>query len=138
MTKLENGPATWTVQVFFDGDCPLCAKEIAMIRWLDRGNRVWMVDISKPDFHAEDWGMTQPSLMAEIHGSLRGGKRIKGVEVFRRIYAAVGFSPLVWLTRIPGISHSLDWGYRHFAKNRLKWTGRCTDHCEVPKTNSKT
>lgn len=132
-TKQKDEPASWTVRVFFDGDCPLCAKEIAMVRWLDRKNRIWLTDISAPDFKAEDVGMTQDELMAEIHGRLPGDKRIKGVEVFRRIYGAVGLSPLVWITRIPGISHGLDWGYRVFAKNRLKWTGRCTDHCEIPK-----
>lgn len=134
MVNRQSGPEGWTVQVFFDGECPLCAKEIAMIRWLDRRDRIWLVDIASTDFQASDWGMTQQALMDEIHGRLPGGEPIKGVEVFRRIYAAVGLKPLVWISRIPGISHGLDWGYKLFAKNRLKWTGRCNDHCKIPRT----
>ena len=45
---------------------------------------------------------------------------------------------LVALTRVPGISQVLDVGYNLFAKNRLKWTGRCVDgHCEIPHTPAK-
>jgi predicted DCC family thiol-disulfide oxidoreductase YuxK len=72
-------------------------------------------------------------LMASIHGRLPDGKIVKGVEVFRRLYAAVGFAPLVVLTRLPGISHLLDLAYRWFAKNRLRLTGRCNDRaCSTP------
>lgn len=54
------------------------------------------------------------------------------VEVFRQLYAAVGFGLLVWPTRLPGITHAMDFGYHIFAKNRLRLTGRCTtETCEV-------
>ncbi|HEY5283126.1 MAG TPA: DCC1-like thiol-disulfide oxidoreductase family protein [Polyangia bacterium] len=53
--------------------------------------------------------------------------------MFRRLYAAVGFAPLVVLTRLPGISHLLDLAYRWFAKNRMRLTGRCSDRgCAAP------
>jgi predicted DCC family thiol-disulfide oxidoreductase YuxK len=65
------------------------------------------------------------ALMDRIHGRLPGGEIIEGVEVFRRLYAAVGFEWAVKPTRLPGISGALDLAYRVFAKNRLKWTGRC-------------
>lgn len=117
---------SWRVEVFYDGLCPLCLKEINMLRWMDkkRGN-IRFTDIAAPDFDAEKLGTTFDDLMARIHGRLPSGEWIEGVEVFRQLYSAVGFAPLVWLTRIPGISHAMDWGYRVFAKNRLKWTGRC-------------
>jgi predicted DCC family thiol-disulfide oxidoreductase YuxK len=55
------------------------------------------------------------------------------VEVFRRLYAAVGFAPLVVLTRLPGISHLLDMAYLWFAKNRLRLAGRCSElGCTTP------
>jgi predicted DCC family thiol-disulfide oxidoreductase YuxK len=56
---------------------------------------------------------------------LPDGRILEGVEVFRQLYAAVGFGPLVAVTRLPGISALLDRGYRYFARNRLRWTGRC-------------
>ena len=72
-------------------------------------------------------------LMDQIHGRLPDGSWVIGVEVFRRLYTAIGLSPLVGLTRLPVLSHLLDWGYRRFAKNRLKWTGRCgPESCRLP------
>ena len=72
-------------------------------------------------------GVPWPALMARIHGRLPDGRIVVGVEVFRRLYAAVGYGPLVALTRLPGLSHLLDLAYELFARNRLRLTGRCAD-----------
>ncbi len=111
----------------------MCIREINMLRRWDRHGRIRLTDISAPEFSAESIGTTQTALMARIHGRLGDGTWIEGVEVFRRLYTAVGFRWLVWPTRLPGISHLMDVGYRLFARNRLKWTGRCTtETCAVP------
>ena len=122
----------WQVEVFYDGACPLCLREIKTLRWMDRKNRIRFADISDPSFRPADYGKTMQEFMDEIQGRLPDGTWIVGVEVFRRLYAAVGLGPAVWLTRLPGVSHGLDLGYRLFAKNRLKLTGRCdAGACEV-------
>ncbi len=124
------------VEVFYDGACPLCMREINMLRRWDRRRRIRFTDIAAPEFTAESVGQKYDDLMARIHGRLPNGEWIEGVEVFRRLYAAVGFGPLVWLTRLPGASHLLNLGYRIFARNRLKWTGRCdANGCSIDKTN---
>jgi predicted DCC family thiol-disulfide oxidoreductase YuxK len=123
----------YRVEVFFDGDCPLCVREIDMLRKLDRRGRIRFTDIAARGFEPEAYGTTREALMAEIHGRLPDGTWIKGVEVFRQLYAAVGLGPAVAVTRLPGVRSVLDAGYRLFAKNRLKLTGRCTaDGCELP------
>ena len=124
--------SNWQVEVFFDGECPLCLREIKMLRWADRNHRIRFTDIADPAFHPSDYGKTMQEFMEEIRGRLPDGSWIIGVEVFRRLYAAVGLGPLVALTRLPGVSHGLDLGYRVFAKNRLRLTGRCNaGACEV-------
>lgn len=126
-------PERWMVEVFFDGDCPLCRREIQLLQRLDRGRgRIRFTDLAAPDFEPAALGLTHEELMAEIHGRLPDGTIIRGVEVFRRLYAAVGFSWLMAITRWPGISHGLDWGYRWFARRRLRLTGRCTEQCRLP------
>ena len=124
----------WDVQVFHDGDCPLCEREINMLKRLDRKRRIDFVDIAAPEFDAADYGTTHDALMERIHARLPDGSWIEGVEVFRRLYTAVGFGLIVVITRLPLLSHLMDWGYRKFAKDRLKWTGRCTPDgvCAVP------
>lgn len=113
------------VEVFFDGACPLCRKEIAMLRRLDRRGRILFTDIAAPGFDPAAFGKSMPELMAEIHGRDRAGEWLVGVEVVRRLYAAVGFGSLVALTRLPGVRQGLDVAYRLFARRRLRLTGRC-------------
>ena len=119
-----------------DGDCPLCAREVAMLRRLDRGRgRLAFDDIAAPDFDASRYGSTNEQLMARIHGVLPDGTLVEGVEVFRRAYAAVGLGWLVAPTRWPLVRPLADAAYRWFARNRLRLTGRgevCnTDRCPV-------
>jgi len=120
--------STWEVEVFFDGACPLCRREIAFLRWFDRRDRIRFTDIAADDFDPRVVDSTYETLMERIHGRLADGTILEGVEVFRRLYAAAGFGPLVWLSRLPLVSHALDVGYEVFADNRLRWTGRC-DEC---------
>jgi len=131
-TTIESKP----LEVFFDGDCPLCTKEIAFVRRLDKKSRVLFTDIASPGFDAASIGRTQDDLMARIQARTADGTFIDGVEVFRQMYAAVGLSPLVTLTRLPGITQLLDAGYQWFAKNRLRLTGRCDEGTCTPRARA--
>lgn len=123
---MKGNPAmSREVEVFYDGECPLCVREIRLLRRLDRRGRIGFVDIAEPGFDPSPLGVDHATLMAKIYGRLPDGTLVTGVEVFRRLYAAVGFGPLVQLSRLPGVSHALDASYRWFAKNRLRLTGRC-------------
>jgi predicted DCC family thiol-disulfide oxidoreductase YuxK len=122
------------IEVFFDGECPLCMREIRLLRGRDHRQRIRFVDIAAKGFDASSVGVTWEALMDRIHGRLPDGTLVEGVEVFRRLYAAVGFAPLVALTRLPGIAQLLDLAYRAFARNRLRLTGRCASGaCELHK-----
>lgn len=124
----------WQVEVFFDGDCPLCKREINWLRKRDKDKRVKFTDIASAEFDASVLGKTQDELMARIHGRLPNGAWIEGVEVFRQLYSAVGFGWLVAPTRLPLIRSLLDLGYRIFARYRLRLTGRCdTGKCATSK-----
>jgi predicted DCC family thiol-disulfide oxidoreductase YuxK len=124
---------SYDVEVFFDGECPLCVREIGMLKRLDRRRRIRFTDIAALDFDERAGGKTFDELMGRIHARLPDGSYIEGVDVFRRLYAAVGFGPLVALTRLPGVRQAMDAGYDWFAKNRLRITGRCEDGvCRVP------
>lgn len=122
------------VEVFFDGACPLCAREIRLLNRLDRRGRIRFTDIAAPDFDATSLGIPWSLLMDRIHARLPDGRWVEGVEVFRRLYAAVGLGPLVALTRLGPVAWLLELGYASFAKNRLRWTGRCDDVCAVQNT----
>ena len=124
------------ITVLHDGACPLCSREVALLKRLDRGRgRIRFEDIAAPGFDPARYARSHADLMARIHGVLPDGTLVEGVEVFRRAYAAVGLGWLVAPTRWPGLRGLADAGYRWFARNRLPLTGRsetCTpERCAV-------
>jgi predicted DCC family thiol-disulfide oxidoreductase YuxK len=125
-------PTEASLEVFFDGACPFCTREVAVLRRLDRKGRVRFTDLAAQGFDPAVAGVPMADLMDRIHARLPDGGVVAGVEVFRRIYTILGFGPLVAATRLPGLSQLLDVGYRWFAKNRLRLGGRCTEQgCAV-------
>lgn len=123
-------PPTARFELFFDGDCPLCAREVGFLRRLDRGRgRLALVDIAAPDFDATTYPRSHAELMARIHGRLPNGTWVEGVEALRQAYRAVGLGWLLAPTRWPLIRPLADALYRFFARNRLRWTGR--EGCEA-------
>jgi predicted DCC family thiol-disulfide oxidoreductase YuxK len=119
------------ITILYDGECPLCAREVATLRRLDRGRgRIAFDDIAAPGFDAGRYGRRQDALMARIHGALPDGRVVEGVEVFRRAYTAVGLGWALAWTGWPGLRGLADAGYRWFARNRLRLTGRTPHACE--------
>ncbi len=122
------------IEVFFDGDCPLCRREINFLRRRDRQSRIKFTDLQKLNFKSPEVGKTHAELMDKMHGRLPDGTWITGVEVFRRMYDAIGWTSVVAVTRWPMIRPILDWMYVQFAARRMMLSGRtkCSDKtCEV-------
>lgn len=129
--------APWQIKVLYDGDCPLCRREVEMLERRDDGRgRAVFEDISAPGFDARAYGAGYEELMSRIHGVLPDGTLVEGMEVFRRVYAAVGLGWLLAPTGWPLLRPVFDAAYRWFARNRLRLTGRgevCSQHaCEAP------
>ena len=98
-----------------------------MLERLDKRRRIKLTDITAAEFSAQEVGVDFDKLMARIHGRLPDGTIVEGVEVFRHLYAAVGWTWPVAASRLPGIRGLLDVAYTVFAKNRLRFTGRCSE-----------
>ena len=59
-----NMRPTWPLTLYYDGDCPLCAREIHTLRRHASVQRLCLVDISLSDFHPESIGHTRQSSYA--------------------------------------------------------------------------
>jgi len=116
-------------EIFYDGDCPICRREIDFLRRRDRQEKIVFRNLDKIDFEQEKLGKSYSQMMAEIHGRLPDGTWVVGVDVFRHVYRAIGWKSLVAVSRWPVICWILDWGYRVFARYRLALTGRCLEDC---------
>jgi predicted DCC family thiol-disulfide oxidoreductase YuxK len=127
----------WMFRVFYDAECPLCAREIALIRRLDRGRgQVDLVDLSATEFDATEFGLEQKTIEDRIHGQWPDGRIVEGVDVFIALYGAVGLGWLAAPARWPGLRWLLDRAYLWFARNRLRLTGRAPKTCPVPEANA--
>lgn len=119
--------------MLYDGDCPLCAREVAFLRRRDERGALDLVDIAAPGFDPAAYGLDahglgHAELMARIHGVLPDGRVVEGMEVFRRAYAAVGLGWVMAPSGWPVVGRLFDAAYGWFARNRLRLTGRGHEH----------
>ena len=126
----------WQIKLLYDAACPFCRREIHWIKRRDEANILALEDISAPDFDAGRYGLDYESVDGAIHAILPDGSIITGMEVFRRLYATIGLGWLLAPTGWPGLRKLFDWGYRVFARNRVRLGGvagrECSDaSCET-------
>lgn len=128
-----------SVRVLYDGECPICVKEINFLQFLqkNRPEKVDFVDISLQGYDGAQYGgISYEKAMEEMHVIDENDQVHIGVLAFNVMYTAVG---LGWLGRLitwPYVRPLMDKAYTVFAKNRLKWTGR--DECSTGRCEKKT
>ena len=118
----------YEIEVFYDGDCLVCFREVKWLRGRDTDGRIRFTDTAAADFDpgrnagTPNWRRTDC-----IQGRLPSGEVLEGMEVYRHLYRIVGFPELVRLARRPGVMRVLDEDYYLFAKYRPHLTARCQD-----------
>jgi predicted DCC family thiol-disulfide oxidoreductase YuxK len=124
--QLTKSEPSWQIKLLYDGECPLCLREVDFLRRRDRGRgRVAFVDIAQPDYNpAENGGVDFATAMGRIHAVRADGVVIKNVEVFRQVYQVLGLGWVYAATRWPVVGPLVDWIYAIWAERRLAWTGR--------------
>lgn len=80
--------------VFYDGACPLCLREIGLLRRLDRKGRIRFQDVSPPGA-AEFCPIPRQALLARFHVARADGTLVNGAEAFTEAYAQIPY--FVWL-----------------------------------------
>lgn len=118
MTETPAAPADPRMTVFYDGACPLCRREIAFYRRLDRAQRVHWHDVAQaaacPD------GLCQSDLLARFHVRTAAGRMESGARAFAALWQEL---PAPWpmfgrIAQWPGIAWLLEYAYRLFLKVR--------------------
>jgi predicted DCC family thiol-disulfide oxidoreductase YuxK len=120
---------SWRIKMLFDGQCPLCSREVAMLRKRDARGLIAFEDIAQPGFDAGRYGLTMPQLIGSMHAVRRDGSIVQGVDVFAEVYDAVGWKLLARLIRWPVTRPLAKLGYRIFAAIRPKLSRFDPDRC---------
>ena len=114
----------YPLTVYFDGECPICRREIDLMKVLNRRERLQFIDFSNSSYQPTDQRLSQCDLGRVIHARWSDGTIITGVEVFREMWEAIGLGFLARFSRLSGINTLLVRAYAWFAKNRLWLTKR--------------
>lgn len=92
-----------SVTVLYNGDCPICAREIAhYARAAERsGAPLSFEPVAAADLAG--WGLTPEAAVRRLHVRV-GGRVVAGLPAFRAVWSALpGWRWLARLTGLPGI-----------------------------------
>ena len=103
------------VTVWFDGGCPLCRREIALMRRLDRRAAIDFVDVSSGETACP---MDRDALLARFHAS-EDGQMLSGAAAFAAMWRAIPLlRPVGLIARNGLVLAALERAYRLFLKVR--------------------
>ena len=110
------------LQVFYDGACILCSAEMKRYQQADAKNRLRFIDISAPDFDADEYSRPREQLMKALHVRAGDGRFFTGVDAFLALYSALPEHSLYRLIggfiSLPGIKQVAEAGYAFVASHR--------------------
>lgn len=110
--------------MFFDGGCPLCSREVAHYRRLDKKQRIEWIDITKDMTLLNAFGVSSNTAMERLHVLYRDGRLLTGAYAFAAIWSELSYySLLAKFLRLPGLLSVLDNLYSLFA--RWRYQRRC-------------
>ncbi|PAN40649.1 hypothetical protein PAHAL_7G330800 [Panicum hallii] len=122
----DNSSKNWRIKMLYDGDCPLCMREVNMLRERNKSyGAIKFVDISSKDYSPDDnQGLDYETAMGRIHAILSDGTIVTDVEAFRRLYEEVGLGWVYAVTKYEPVATMANAVYGVWAKYRMPITGR--------------
>jgi predicted DCC family thiol-disulfide oxidoreductase YuxK len=107
--------------VFYDGDCPLCRREIAHYRRMDSAGRLsWVDAVNEPETLARH-NLSLVRAMTELHVLDAAGRWQRGVDAFLVIWQQLpAYRWLAKMVAVLGLRSPLGFVYRHFAAWRYR------------------
>ena len=113
-----------SVTVWYDGACPLCQREIALMRRLDRAGAITFIDVAGADAACP---LDRAELLARFHAR-EDGRIVSGAAAFAAMWRAIpALRPLGLAARNPVVLAGLERLYRAFLRVRpglSRWVGR--------------
>jgi predicted DCC family thiol-disulfide oxidoreductase YuxK len=109
-------PVMTDLTVWYDGACPLCRREISIMRRLDRPGAIRFVDLSS--LAAVDCPTDRSALLQRFH-AMEDGRMVSGAEAFAAMWRAIPvLRPLGIAARSPWVLRLLERCYVLFLRVR--------------------
>ena len=104
------------VTVWYDGACPLCIREIALMRRLDKRHAIDFVDVAREDAVCP---VDRTLLLARFHAQERGSPVVSGAAAFAAMWRVIpALRPLGLVARNGVVLALLERAYLYFLKIR--------------------
>ncbi|MBS28878.1 MAG: DUF393 domain-containing protein [Alphaproteobacteria bacterium] len=101
--------------MFFDGACPLCAREIAFYRKHKGASYIAWVDVSRTKVADLPNGLSQQDTLARFHVQTADGNSVDGATAFAHLWSALPRFRLAGkVARIPPLPWILEGLYNLF------------------------
>lgn len=106
---------TPALTIWYDGGCPLCLREIALMRRLDKNARIAFVDLTGQ----AACPMDRTLMLARFHATLPDGTILSGAAAFAAMWREIPvLRPLGLLARNRSVLWLLERAYLVFLKIR--------------------
>lgn len=114
------------IEVYYDGKCGLCSREIGYYKRLTpRTSIVWNDIATHPEL-LEGTGMSQSDALLYLRVRNKDGHIKTGLDAFLVIWRQFrGWRFLASLAALPGIYRGVSFAYRKFADRRFKRHAHC-------------
>jgi predicted DCC family thiol-disulfide oxidoreductase YuxK len=104
-----------TVTVWYDGQCPLCLREIRMMRRLDRRRAIEFIDVHSQGACPLD----KKTLLARFHARESNQPMVSGAAAFAAMWRAIPvLRPLGLMARFKWVQSALEFAYVGFLRVR--------------------
>lgn len=137
VSKQDNEMGRQTgLTVFYNGECPICGKEIAMYKRVCAKHDIEIIwrDITQDESVTEELGKNRDELARRLYAKDADGKLYAGVDAFEQVWAVLpGFGWLAWTVRQPVLSLAAWIGYEKvmapilFAMHKRRQKGKTGD-----------
>ena len=106
---------TPAVRVWYDSQCPLCLREIDLMRRLDSRGAIDFIDL----YTARDCPVDRSELLERFHAQEAGQPAVSGAAAFAAMWRAIpALRPLGLIARFPPVLWALEGAYRVFLRFR--------------------
>ncbi|MCS6892112.1 MAG: DUF393 domain-containing protein [Rhodovarius sp.] len=108
--------------VYYDGACPLCAREVAAYRRLPGAQGLEFIDASSCPAEALGPDLSRPIALSAMHVRRPDGTLVSGARAFAEIWQRLpGLRWLALLWHAPGLPWLAELAYRAFLRLRRAW-----------------
>lgn len=108
--------------VYYDGGCPVCAREIAFYKQRQGGQSFTWVDVAQAGTAEIAPGVSRQAALARLHVRRADGTIVAGAAAFAEIWR--GMPGLRWLGQLyamPPFGTLAELAYRIFLRVRVIW-----------------